>query len=74
LPLAGSVVGAFIKLPPGGGIKAAGTILYYDGKSWTQWTAAGGVDLRGVWYDATLGGVWAVGEGGVIVHKGPATK
>ena len=52
----------------------AGTILYFDGANWARWTDASGAALRGVWSDPASGGIWAVGDQGVILHRGPATK
>ena len=52
----------------------AGTIVYYNGTTWTRQDDASGVTLRGVWFDAETGGTWIVGDRGLILHRGPATK
>jgi hypothetical protein len=43
-----------------------GSIQHYDGASWTPMASGTNANLHGVWADA--GGVYAVGDGGVIIH------
>src|SRR5262249_14744882 len=44
-----------------------GTILHYDGSTWTTEPSSTTVDLRAVW--GASGEVFAVGAGGTILHR-----
>jgi hypothetical protein len=45
----------------------SGTILHYDGSSWSSMTSGTSNDLEGVW-GSSGSNVFATGEGGTILH------
>lgn len=50
----------------------AGTILRFNGTSWTA-TTVGTNDLYGVWSSTAANDAWAVGDQGTILHFDPST-
>ncbi|HUS31553.1 MAG TPA: hypothetical protein VMZ53_23770 [Kofleriaceae bacterium] len=49
-------------------VGGAGTILHYDGQSWTVAPTLTNRALRAVWGNGP-DNVWAVGDGGVVLHR-----
>lgn len=55
------------------GVGASGTVVHYDGTSWTKVTGVGTTkDLIGVWASSPTD-VWAVGAAGYITHYNGST-
>ena len=48
--------------------------MYFNGTAWTQWQKPALGALRGVFLEPVTGGLWAVGDQGVILHAVTATK
>lgn len=52
----------------------SGTIFYFNGTAWSRWQHPSLVTLRGVFLEPVSGGLWAVGDQGLILHAVSASK
>jgi photosystem II stability/assembly factor-like uncharacterized protein len=51
-------------------VGSEGTILHYDGTTWSTMTSGSTADLRGVW-GSSGSDLFAVGTSGTVLHYGP---